>query len=100
MADHVMWQGAGRVVRILVGVAVGVVTATVSVVAAILSFDLNPVGPVFVALASIAGGSLLARRTHDAVLKGAAIGFIVGGVAAVLLWPLFAVDTGGDIETG
>jgi hypothetical protein len=80
-------------VRVLVGSIVGALLAAATVVVAILSFDLNPVGPVVVAVASIGGGSLAVRRVDDPILKAAAIGLIVGGLAAVLLWPLFNVDS-------
>jgi hypothetical protein len=98
MTDHVVRRGGARALRILVAVVLGAVVAAAVVVAAILSFELNPAGPVVVALVSIVGGSFLAR-TDDAVLKGIAVGLIVGGVAAVLLWPLFQVDSGGSIES-
>ncbi len=77
---------------LLLGTVVAVLFAACVVVAAILSFDVNPAGPVIVVVAAITGGSLSARRVSDNALKAAAIGLIVGGVAAILLWPFFDVS--------
>jgi hypothetical protein len=79
--------------RILLGSVVAVLFAAATVVAAILSFDVNPAGPVVVAVATIGGGSYAVRRVDDPAFKAAAIGLVVGGLAAVLLWPLFNVDS-------
>lgn len=98
MADHVVRDGGIRLLRVLLGVAAGLVLAGAVVLAAVASFSLNPVGPALVALGSILGGGFLAARTHEPVLKGAGIGLLAGGLLAILLWPLFAVDTGGSIE--
>ena len=43
-------------------------------------------------VAAITGGSLSVRRVHDTALKSAAIGLVVGGIAAILLWPFFDVS--------
>lgn len=94
MADHVVREGGIRIVRTLLGLAVAVVLAGAVVLAAIYSFSLNPVGPALVALGGILGGGFLAAHTHDPLLKGAGFGLVAGGVIAVLLWPLFAVDSG------
>jgi hypothetical protein len=48
---------------------------------------------VVVAVATIGGGSYAVRRVDDPAFKAAAIGLVVGGLAAVLLWPLFNVDS-------
>jgi hypothetical protein len=74
------------------GSVVAVLFAAAIVVAAILSFDWNPVGPVVVTVAAIVGGSLAVRRVEDYALKGAAVGLVVGGIAAILLWPFFDVS--------
>jgi hypothetical protein len=99
MAGHVVRDGGTRVVHALLGIGAGAVTATAAVVAAVVSFDVNPVGPALVALVAVAAGVLGVRRVHDPVLRGAAVGLIVGGAVAVLLWPLFSADTGGGIES-
>jgi hypothetical protein len=77
---------------LVLGTIVAALFAAVAVVAAILSFDVNPAGPVVVVVAAITGGSLSIRRVADTALKAAAIGLIVGGVAAILLWPFFDVS--------
>lgn len=59
------------------------------VVAAIFSFDVNPAGPVVVVVAAITGGSLAVRRVGEYVFKAAAVGLVVGGIAAILFWPFF-----------
>jgi hypothetical protein len=76
----------------VLGAAVAVLIAAATVVAAILTFDVNPAAPVVVTVAAIAGGSLLVPRVHDAPLKAVAVGLVVGGVAAILLWPFFDVS--------
>ena len=72
--------------------ALGTVVAALFAVASssppILSFELNPAGPVVVVVAAIAGGSFAVRRVDDYAFKAAAIGLVVGGIAAILLWPL------------
>jgi hypothetical protein len=94
MADHVVRDGGARIVRALLGVLAGTASCAVTVLLAVLSFELNPIGPALVAFAAIVGGLMLARRTHDAVLKGLSYGLVVGGFVAVLLWPVFEVDAG------
>ena len=94
MADHVMRGGGVRILRGLLGLVAALVAAGAVVLGAIASFELNPVGPALVALAAIVGGGYLAARAHEPVLRGAGIGLLAGGLVAVLLWPLFAVDSG------
>jgi hypothetical protein len=77
---------------VALGAIAAALFAAAAVVAAILSFDVNPAGPVLVVVAAIVGGSLALRRVHDTAFKAAAIGLIVGGVAAILLWPFFDVS--------
>jgi hypothetical protein len=96
MEEHAPQEERSRPVsvgRILLGSVVAVLFAAATVVAAILSFEVNPAGPVLVAVATIGGGSYAARRVDDPAFKAAAIGLVVGGLAAVLLWPLFNVDS-------
>ena len=59
--------------------------------AAILTFDVNPAGPVLVVVAAIAAGSFSFRRVGDVALKAAAVGLVVGGIVAILFWPFFDV---------
>lgn len=77
--------------HVLLGVLVAALFAAAAVAAAVLAFEVNPAGPVVVVVAAIAGGSFSVRRVHDPALKSAAIGLVVGGLAAVLFWPLFDV---------
>ena len=100
MADHVVRDSGARLLRLLGGTVLALLVAAGTVLAAILAFDANPIGPVLVALGTIVGGSLLARRTHDPLLKGLAYGLVLGGLLAVLLWPLFEVDSGGSLDNG
>jgi peptidoglycan biosynthesis protein MviN/MurJ (putative lipid II flippase) len=97
MADDVVRDG-GRAVRALAGVLVGLAACAVAVLLAVASFEANPVLPAVVALVAIVGGTMLARRTHDPILKGLAVGLVVGGLVAVLLWPLFGVDSDGGVR--
>ncbi|MGH3023591.1 MAG: hypothetical protein ACRDNI_08055 [Gaiellaceae bacterium] len=78
---------------VLLGTVVAALFAASVVVAAILSFELHPAAPVVVDVAAIAGGSFSVRRVHDPALKAAAIGLVVGGLAAILFWPLLPVDS-------
>jgi energy-converting hydrogenase Eha subunit H len=100
MADHVVRGGGIRILRALLGLVAALGAAGAVVLAAIASFSLNPVGPALVALVAIVGGGLLATRTHEPILRSAGLGLVAGGALAVLLWPLFAVDSGGGIENG
>lgn len=77
---------------LVLGTIVAALFAACVVVAAILSFDVNPAGPVVVVVAAITAGSLAVRRVADVALKAAAIGLVVGGIAAILLWPFFDVS--------
>jgi hypothetical protein len=99
MAAHVVRLRGAKLLRLVGGAVLALVVATATVLVAILSFDANPVGPALVALGTIVGGGFLARRTHDPLLKGLAYGLILGGLLAVLLWPLFEVDAGVGIES-
>jgi peptidoglycan biosynthesis protein MviN/MurJ (putative lipid II flippase) len=63
-----------------------------------VSFEWKAWAPAVVSLALIVGGSILYRKTDDVIGKGLALGLILGGLLTVLLWPLFAVDTGGGLE--
>lgn len=77
---------------ILLGALVAAVFAALVAVAAILSFDVNPAGPVIVTVAAIVLGSYSYRHLREITLKSAAVGLIVGGIAAILLWPFFDVS--------
>ncbi|HXV95716.1 MAG TPA: hypothetical protein VD695_04135 [Gaiellaceae bacterium] len=74
------------------GTVVAALFAFSVVVAAILTFDVNPAGPVVVVVAAITTGSFSFRRVGDVALKSAAVGLVVGGIAAILLWPFFDVS--------
>lgn len=76
---------------IALGAIVVLLFAAAVVVVAVLVFDLNPAAPVVVVVGAIAGGSYSARHVKDTALEAASIGLIVGGLAALLLWPLFDV---------
>ncbi len=77
---------------LVLGAIVAALFAASVVVAAILSFDWNPVGPVVVVVGAIVAGSLAVRRVYDYAFKAAAVGLVVGGIAAILLWPFFDVS--------
>jgi hypothetical protein len=47
---------------------------------------------VVVVVAAIVAGSYAYRHLHDYALKAAAVGLVVGGVAAILFWPFFDVS--------
>jgi peptidoglycan biosynthesis protein MviN/MurJ (putative lipid II flippase) len=99
MTDHVMRSWAPRILRVLVGLVLGAAAATGGVLLAIVSFEFARWGPAVVSFALIVGGAVLYRRTDEVIGKGLALGLILGGLLTVLLWPLFAVDTGGDLES-
>jgi hypothetical protein len=76
---------------LLLGTVVALLFAAAVTVAAVLAFDVNPAAPVVVVVAAIAGGSYAVRRLEEPALEAAAIGLIVGGLVALLFWPLFDV---------
>jgi hypothetical protein len=88
MTDHVVRDGG--ILHALPGIAAALIAAIAVVAATVASFELNPVVPVFVVLGSIAGGALMLRRMPEALTRGAGIGLILGGLLAILLWPLFS----------
>ena len=90
MTDHVVRDGGIRIVHALLGIGAAAVAAVAVVAATVASFELSPVGPVFMVVGAIAGGAFALRRTQEPLLRGAAIGLIVGALLAVLLWPLFS----------
>jgi len=47
---------------------------------------------VLVVVAAIVAGSFSFKRVGDVALKSAAVGLVVGGIAAILLWPFFDVS--------
>ena len=77
---------------LVLGAIVADLFAAAAVVAVILSVDWNPVGPVVVVVAAIVGGSLAVRRVADYAFKAAAVGLVVGGIAAILLGPFCDVS--------
>lgn len=77
--------------QLVLAALVAALFAAATVVAAILSFEWNPAGPVIVVVAAIAAGSYAVRRVHDLALESAAIGLVVGGLVTVLFWPFFDV---------
>ena len=77
--------------ELVLGTLVAALFAFSVVVAAILTFDVNPAGPVLVVVAAIAAGSFSFRRVGDVALKAAAVGLVVGGIVAILFWPFFDV---------
>jgi peptidoglycan biosynthesis protein MviN/MurJ (putative lipid II flippase) len=97
MADHVV-RGSAKVGRAVLGVLVGVGVCIGVIALAVASFGVNPVAPALVSFGAIAAGAFLVRRTHDPILRGLAIGLVVGGIVAVLLWPLFDVNADGGVE--
>jgi peptidoglycan biosynthesis protein MviN/MurJ (putative lipid II flippase) len=98
MTDHVLRGWAPRVLRALVALVLGAAVAAGGVLLAVVSFEWTAWAPAVVSLALIASGAALYRKTEDIIGKGVAFGLIAGGLLTVLLWPLFAVDTGGGLE--
>jgi hypothetical protein len=78
--------------ELVLGTIVAALFAFSVVVAAILTFDVNPAGPVLVVVAAITAGSFSFRRVGDVALKAAAVGLVVGGIVAILFWPFFDVS--------
>jgi hypothetical protein len=90
MTDHVVRGGGIRVLHALPVIGAAAVAAVAVVAATVASFELSPVGPVFLVVGAIAGGVLILRRMQEPLLRGAGIGLIVGALLAILLWPLFS----------
>jgi hypothetical protein len=99
MTDHAMRDWAPRILRALVALILGAAVATGGVLLAVVSFEWAAWAPALVSFAMIVGGGLIYRRAEDIILRGLALGLIVGALITVLLWPLFAVDTGGGLES-
>lgn len=76
---------------LVLGAVVALLFAGAVTVAAVLAFDVNPAAPVVLVIGAIAGGSYVFRHVEEPALEAASIGLIVGGLAALLLWPLFDV---------
>jgi hypothetical protein len=87
-----MDDGATRVLHVLGGILVALACGAVTVLLAVVTFDVNPAGPVIVSLAALVGGAFAISRGHDFMIRGAGYGLVVGALVAILLWPLFAVD--------
>jgi hypothetical protein len=100
VTDHAIRGWAPRALRLLAAVVVGGAAAAAGVWLAIVSFDWSSWAPAVVSLAMIIAGAVIYRRTDEVIAKGLALGLIVGAFITVLLWPLFAVDTGGGLENG
>jgi peptidoglycan biosynthesis protein MviN/MurJ (putative lipid II flippase) len=98
MTDQAMHWGP-RVLRLVFAVLLGALAATGVVLLAIASFSWAAWAPALLSLAMIVGGGVLYRRADDVLAKGLALGLIVGAFITVLLWPLFAVDS-GSLEDG
>ena len=76
---------------LVLGAIVALLFAGAVTVAAVLAFDLNPAAPVVVVVGAITGGSYAFRHLEEPAFEAAAIGLIVGGLVALLFWPLFDV---------
>jgi hypothetical protein len=94
MTDQTMHWGP-RALRLVLAVVLGAGAATAGVLLAIASFSWAAWAPALVSLVLLVGGGVLYRRADDVLAKGLALGLIVGAFITVLLWPLFAVDSGG-----
>ena len=94
MTDQAMHWGA-RALRLVLAVLLGAGAATAAVLLAIASFSWAAWAPALLSLVLIVGGGVLYRRADDVLAKGLALGLIVGAFITILLWPLFAVDSGG-----
>ena len=62
-------------------------------VLAILSFELNPAGPVLVTLGGLVAGGFAAHEARVWLVRALGYGLVAGSLLTVLLWPFF--DVGG-----
>jgi hypothetical protein len=76
---------------LVLGTIVALLFAAAVTVAAVLTFDINPAGPVVVVVGAIVGGSYAFRHLEEPAFEAAAVGLIAGGLIALLFWPLFDV---------
>ena len=90
MADQTMDDGAARILHLLGGILVALACGAVTVLLAVVTFDINPAGPVLVTMAALVGGGFAISRGRDYLIRGAGYGLVVGGLIAILLWPLLA----------
>jgi hypothetical protein len=91
MADHVAHDWAPRLGRALVALVIAAAIAAVTVLIAIVSFDVNPAGPVIIVLAGLVGGGFVLHAGREVVVRGVGYGLILGGLVTVLFWPFFDV---------
>jgi hypothetical protein len=92
MADQALHHWAPRLGRVAVALAAAAVAAGAMVALAIVSFELNPAGPVLVVLAGLVAGGFAAHEVSDWLPRALGYGLVTGSLLTVLFWPFFDVS--------
>lgn len=93
MADQALHDWAPRLGRLAAALAAAAVTAGATVALAIVSFELNPAGPVLVTLAALLAGGFAVHEGRALLLRTLGYGLVIGSLVTVLFWPFFDVGT-------
>ena len=93
MADQALHDWAPRLGRLTMALAAAAVAAGATVFLAIVSFELNPAGPVLVTLAGLVAGGFAVHEARAWLVRALGYGLVAGSLLTVLFWPFF--DAGG-----
>jgi hypothetical protein len=91
MADQALHDWAPRLGRLAVALAAAAVAAGATMALAIVSFELNPAGPVLVTLAGLVAGGFAVHEGPAWLLRALGYGLVAGSLLTVLFWPFFDV---------
>jgi peptidoglycan biosynthesis protein MviN/MurJ (putative lipid II flippase) len=98
MTDHAMRGWAPRAFRAVLAVVLGAAAGAGGILLAVVSFEWAAWAPALVSFGLIVGGALAYRRADDLIMRGIALGLILGGALTIPLWSFLPVDTGGGLE--
>ena len=91
MADQALHHWAPRLGRVAVALAATAFAAGATIALAILSFELNPAGPVLVTFAGLLAGGFALHEGRNWFLRALGYGLVAGSLVTVLFWPFFDV---------
>jgi hypothetical protein len=89
MADQALHHWAPRLGRVAVALAAAAVAAGATIALAILSFELNPAGPVLVTFVALLAGGFGVHEARDWVVRVLGYGLVAGSLVTILFWPFF-----------
>lgn len=91
MADQALHHWAPRLGRVAVALGAVAVAASATIALAIVSFELNPAGPVLATLAALVAGGFAVHEGRDWLLRTLGYGLVAGSLVTILFWPFFDV---------